>query len=111
MVDRRNAGSQAGKSGFRPDLTKRSFHEGDVHRLDCPLGAQRHGYGLKLKMYLSLAVEYVSLQVSTPTCETQARNRRINPAHHRRVAAGGDRVGGRSGGLVWVGAGRGEGLG
>jgi hypothetical protein len=57
------------------------------------------------------AVEYVSLQVSTPTCQIQARDRPIDPAHHRRVAAGWDRVGGRSGGLGWVRAGRREGLG
>jgi hypothetical protein len=46
--------------------------------------------------------------VSTPTWSIQVRDRPIDLAHHRRVAAGGDRVGGfRVGGVGGVGGGGG----
>jgi hypothetical protein len=69
------------------------------------------GNGPAKAMAFDFAAEYVNSLVSTPTWSIQACDRPIDLAPHRRAAAEGDRVEGRSGGLGWVGAGRGERLG
>jgi hypothetical protein len=53
--------------------------------------------------YIFETAEYASSLVSTPTWWIQARDRPIDLANHRRAAAEGDRVEGRSGGLGGLG--------
>jgi hypothetical protein len=62
------------------------------HRTHVILPSADGGQMRKVQVHRK-AVEYVSLQVSTPTCQIQARDRPIDPAHHRRVAAGWDGLG------------------